>query len=52
MFVLMDILIIRDGLTSIEKYPNDPAMHTPMPAIVFPLLVTIYVLYVALQVKD
>ena len=48
----MDIIIIRDELAAIEKYPNDPAMHTPIPAIAIFLLLTIYTLYVALIVKE
>jgi|TARA_B100000929_G_scaffold183482_1_gene145322 hypothetical protein len=52
LLVLMDIIIIRDELAAIEKYPNDPAMHTPIPAIAIFLLLTIYTLYVALIVKE
>jgi len=37
---------------AIEKYPNTPAMHTPMPAVVICLVLTVYALYVALTVKD
>ena len=52
MLVFMDIIMIKDEMIAMEKYPNDPAMHTPLPAIAIFLVLTIYSLYVALTVKD
>ena len=52
MLVLMDIIMIKDEMIAMEKYPNDPAMHTPLPAIAIFLFLTIYALYVALMVKE
>ena len=43
----MDIVMIKDELTAMELYPNDPALHTPLPAIVIFLVLTVYSLYVA-----
>ena len=47
MLVILDIITIRDELKAMEIFPNDPAMHTPLPAIAIFLLLTIYALYVA-----
>ena len=52
MLVIIDIFMIKDELAAIEKFPNDPAMHTPLPAIAIFLILTIYALYVALMVKE
>ena len=52
MLVLIDIVMIKDEMIAMEKYPNDPAMHTPLPAIAIFLFLTIYALYVALMVKE
>ena len=52
MLVLMDIIMIKDEMIAMDKYPNDPAMHTPLPAIAIFLFLTIYSLYAALMVKE
>ena len=52
MLLLMDIVMIKDELTAIELYPNDPALHTPLPAIVIFLVLTVYSLYVALNTSE
>ena len=52
MLVILDIITIRDELKAMEIFPNDPAMHTPLPAIAIFLLLTIYAHYVALTVKE
>ena len=52
MLVIMDIIMIKDELAAMELYPNDPALHTPLPAIAIFLLLTVYSLYVALNASE
>ena len=52
MLLLMDIVMIKDELTAMELYPNDPALHTPLPAIAIFLVLTVYSLYVALNTSE
>ena len=52
MLVIMDIVMIKDELAAMELYPNDPAMHTPLPAIAIFLILTVYSLYVAINASE
>ena len=52
MLVFFLILIINSNLTAASKFPDDPLMQTPVPAVVLWVLLTIYTLYVGYTVKE
>ena len=49
--VIADGIIIASNMSITEKFPNDTMMATPAPALALWILLTIYILYVALATE-
>ena len=52
LMVFTVVLLIRTNQSAAAQFPNDPLMQTPVPAVIFWSILTIYTLYVGVTTKN